>query len=800
MCWICNCQILIDLLSFPDELATPVLSDTTMAHVSKKEKKSGSKPPKSRPVATSSLSQPVTADAAALAALNAFSPDRRSFALLSLSVDKHRLRVFDTDNGRAIAEYILQTSSARCLRWGRISSGSGSVSSHSKKRKKETQLSAKSPPTSVVILGLVNGSVTFFSPAQNASVLTLSHPTSTSPVLSVDMDQDEIRLWTSSADGVIRLWSIQSGDLLGSWRSESVTPYSRLLLRPLESPEEEESRQLLAAHHAIELLELSPPNPTETLSCEMVTKFAGHVTPVTSMHWISTLKHARFITSGERDRFIQGWAISSKGEGRIAFTASVDNEIRRADISSDAKRFLALSSTGTICVFSTPEYSKRSSTTPLEPDSVIGIVIAASGNTTIPADVVDAVFDEDLEDTLRVTRLVSGARPVFHSIRFTDDDGAFLPQVRIKASDASVTKTTEDGASTQRYKESEKLALGSGITLPHDGTLDPNFQIDDGTLDTEMAELTLGQRLRAMNGEALSDSQSEPESLSHKKKKAGPDSIQVPVESLSRTLIQALHSSDTRLLEGCLRYSDAKLIKNTVRRLPPQLALPLLQVCVDRLARGRGGNKGSAIGSAASSQRGTTMIAWIRAVLIYHSGHLMTMPNLVPKLSSLHSTLTKRLTLQERLLSLNGRLDLALAQVEMRSGKSPAQLASKAERQAKKADDHVLKYVEGDSSDEQEEMEVEVEKGSDVGSVEDIGLGGKGTDESDADGSDDSEGSEGEGESEEEDEQGTGDSLEEDDEEEEESDSEVEPHLNGFIDDEAEESWGSEEDSEDEEE
>ena len=152
----------------------------------------------------------------------------------------------------------------------------------------------------------------------------------------------------------------------------------------------------------------------------------------------------------------------------------------------------------------------------------------------------------------------------------------------------------------------------------------------DGHLDVDLAELSLGQRLTALSenhaGDIPSSSQSEDEEdhppQINGKTKAG-EGI-VPANSLTRTLIQALHSSDSRLLESCLTHSDSVLILNTVRKLPPQLAVPLLTACVERLGRGaRAGNmKGG--GGGASSQRGTALINWIKTVLTIHSGHLMT--------------------------------------------------------------------------------------------------------------------------------------------------------------------------------
>jgi len=196
----------------------------------------------------------------------------------------------------------------------------------------------------------------------------------------------------------------------------------------------------------------------------------------------------------------------------------------------------------------------------------------------------------------------------------------------------------------------------------------------------------------------------------------------------------------------------------------------LLTACVERLGRGSRAANMKGGGGGASSQRGTGLLAWVKAVLAIHSGHLMTMPNLVARLSGLHATLTTRLTIQDSLLALSGRLDMVLSQIEMRSSAAPAPLAlqkgnlplnAQGKREARK-------YVEGESEDEENahmDVEVEMESGDDAGSIEDVELGGDSQDEEDEDEDED----------------------EEDDDEEDDDDDDEGPILNGFIDDEADE-------------
>lgn len=146
------------------------------------------------------------------------------------------------------------------------------------------------------------------------------------------------------------------------------------------------------------------------------------------------------------------------------------------------------------------------------------------------------------------------------------------------------------------------------------------------------------------------------------------------------------------------------------------------------------------------------------------------MPNLIARLSGLHATLTRRLALQESLLSLNGRLDMVLTQIEMRSSAAPTPLGMQREKKVtKQRARKARQYVEGESEEEDVQMDtgVDVDSSDEGGSIEDVELGG-GSDEEEEETSDE--------------EEEDGDESENDDDEEEEG-----PTLNGFIDDEAEE-------------
>lgn len=238
---------------------------------------------------------------------------------------------------------------------------------------------------------------------------------------------------------------------------------------------------------------------------------------------------------------------------------------------------------------------------------------------------------------------------------FLDDDGNFLQNLSLgKVSEGAV----EDGSqvrtpfllfittvshtilriqsiANKRYEEPSSLAVGSGFDLDQQDA-DENSEAQrelDGALQVDLAELSLGQRLTAVTeniANNASDSENEngtkdpTRSNKSSKKQSQSENPAIPANSLTRTLIQALHSSDSRLLELCLAHSDSALISNTVRRLPPQLAVPLITACVERLGRGPRAANMKGRGGGASSQRGSALLVWLKTVLAVHTGHLMT--------------------------------------------------------------------------------------------------------------------------------------------------------------------------------
>ncbi|KAI0700422.1 WD40-repeat-containing domain protein [Cytidiella melzeri] len=798
-----------------------------MASNPAKSKKPRNKQLKGRPTSTSTLSQPAVEDTSSSNTISSFSPQGDLFAFLSLAVDKHRLRVYDTTTGQSVAEHVVTSARVSSICWAHydITTTRGGEPKRKRKRKNHQgdNASITLPPPGI-ILGLTNGSLILYSPAHGKVVKSISHTSSITSITSIAVEKPEdtevSQVWTAGADGVVRLWDLQEGSMAEQWKSDDRMPYSCLSVRPDSTEDAKEDVELLGANYAIQLLAASQSTnlASESRRLQKISSFTGHASSVKALRWDS---HSRFLSTAEADRFIYLWDVPERpgAEGKVAASIPLDSEVRATALAISSstpqpQTLLALSASGRISIFPLPKdfeshsSSKSQSKVPtLAPKSSIVASSSKKGGEAARAQVIAATFVRGTDGRIQIARLAGGVRPVFDAVEYLNVSGEFIAEITLAPIAAGAALGIEADvpsvSATQRYSESGATAVRSGIELGQDATMDDLASRDiEGELDADLAELSLGQRLTALTGATEGNVQRSPDSddeadLSKSAQAADGLSLQtVPASSLTRTLIQALHSSDSGLLETCLAHTNALLIQNTVRRLPSQLAVPLILACMERLGRGKRVGRGKGGGAGAGAQRGTGLVRWIRAVLLVHGGHLLTMPDLVARLSGLHATLTSRLALQQSLLSLSGRLDMVISQIEMRSSVAPAPLpvpqsAKSKGKQKKQQHKQVARYVEGESEDEEgnTDVEVEVESGDDAGSVEDVELGGSDEDddehsEDDEDEDDDEENSEGEDE----------------DDDEDDDDSDLGGlKLNGFIDDEAEEEFSGDEDEDDSE-
>jgi U3 small nucleolar RNA-associated protein 5 len=381
----------------------------------------------------SSLSHPPSQDSSFL---SAFSPSADLFAFISLAVDKHRLRVHDTHTGRCISEYIVDSARVTALSWATFqnpkSSGDGQETEDSaprKKRKKRDSRAAQSVPepdaTPVVVLGLSTGSVLVFSHSHARIIRTLSNPSSTSSILSVDVYSDTpgatLLCLTLGKDGLIRTWNTQTGELLSSTKTDDRLSGTSLSLRP---GVESDHPSVLLAHHSIRLLSVSSDSSlTSPQKLTEEARFIGHASNITMLRWQpfdnGSQPPRKFASVAESDRIVHIWEVPrvSGSEGKLVATAPLDSDAKHIAFSRSPTHpsLLVLSASGRIAIFTptnnqgAPTISKKSKekVATLSPRSSMAI----SFNRGLTAQVINAAFEQD--GRIRVAWLAGGVRPVF---------------------------------------------------------------------------------------------------------------------------------------------------------------------------------------------------------------------------------------------------------------------------------------------------------------------------------------------------------------------------------------------------
>ncbi len=405
-------------------------------------KKGAIKPPKSRPVATSTISQPAVQDSTNTAALSTFSLNGNLFAFLSLAVDKHRLRVYDSSSGKSVAENIFDTARVTALVWGRIVGADSTDDSPSKKKRRKTadDHSAEKATLEAIILGMSDGTILIFSPSHGRIMRTLSNSKSTTAILSVVVDKNR-HLWTSSADGTVRLWDLESGNITRSHKSDDRIPYSSVAKRPSDV---EDGSQILAAHHSIHLLSLDK-------KVSEVVSFPGHASSVKILQWdASQVPANRFVSLAEGDRVVSVWEMPQDGikQGKLVASVQLDADARLVELQNTEpcdqnQTLLTLSSSGRISIYPipnelTPPPKSPHKVSTLLPRSTLAVppFKNASG-----AQLIGATFAAGSTGNIRIVRLVGGVKPVFDLVVSEELPGFLCIHV-------SLQKYLEDGSDT----------------------------------------------------------------------------------------------------------------------------------------------------------------------------------------------------------------------------------------------------------------------------------------------------------------------------------------------------------------
>lgn len=122
------------------------------------------------------------------------------------------------------------------------------------------------------------------------------------------------------------------------------------------------------------------------------------------------------------------------------------------------------------------------------------------------------------------------------------------------------------------------------------------------------------------------------------------------ISSLCQMLKQSLISHDKVMLEGALSVTDLALVADSIRALPAESLLPLLDALVQRI-EGR-------------PWRAGRLVPWLMLLLQTHALALSQQSRLSEHLAPLKGLIEARCRSYRRLVALRGKLDLMLSMAE----------------------------------------------------------------------------------------------------------------------------------------
>ncbi|CAO3683811.1 unnamed protein product [Rhizopus stolonifer] len=552
------------------------------------------------------------------------------FALISMAMDCHRLRIFNVRLGTVSNDYSTQEKEkVTCLTWGDIKDNSDLQANTVQAFKKKK--SGTVPLSKAIALGMQSGSISLYSLSHGTVIKSLENA-HTTPVSDFVMTKDGSRGYSVAEDNFIVEWDIEEAKEIFKWKADAKN------IRKLKLSHDE--TKLATAGHIITLWDLSKHT--------VIKKFTGHASMVKELAFSS--QDDLLVSIAEDDRYINVWDAQLNNNNTNNVSAlTVENNVSHIDFSTTEPAVLAVTEEGHVGIWENPSLVAPQATNhkrkmmrsmTKEPDSNIKIVSTTEENKNIP--ILAAQFVTDKGGKSIMTARGSSIKPSFEVIKYVEDTGAVMRQVELFRQ--PVTNFLIDSASIaannlrttkKTYDESSVTVLGNSDFAIKAPTMQENHE----------TEQTIEQKLMSLDVADTTEQK-------HKKNKK--KTVVTPAAgSLQTVLVQALHSDDKSLLEACLQFTKRDVIETTIRRLPTAYLIPLLQDLITRFQE--------------KPSRAAALLVWIQSIILIHTAYLMTVPNLVTKLSNFYQALDTRLGVFPKLLALRGRLDVVQSQVSVKA-------------------------------------------------------------------------------------------------------------------------------------
>eukprot|EP00795_Rhopilema_esculentum_P013452 gene13452-4324_t len=615
--------------------------------------------------------------------------DKKASNLASLSPDG-RLKVWETTNGNLCHEWIPPAglgATCSCLCWVQDDSDDRPKAKKSKKSNPNSNDGLKSH----IVFGTLQGSMVLL----NCDTLDVvnkpvnEHQGKINDICYCDKKET---IYSGSNDKFVIEWSYPLMTVKSKWKADKHCVY-KVLVSP-------DGNCILSAGRSIKLWNIE--------TKELLQKFTGHASPVTNLFFVpmsngkSFKEECYFISTAEDDDMINAWHHDSSSQDTNAvccfmtegYPGCIDGSISGLQLEMgnfDAPRRL------TKPVKSAFHFKLVNSIN--EETSAPGLRIFAMK--LLDSDAVLLVYGSPINPTFE--KIVSALDVEnLHKLSSVPNGSSLKRETTKGLLHKKSDQSTRKSSGTADVNRSVAIDSNAPIAIQHVEQRDLATSQGNRTADHLPEEPTLGERL---NPEA------QPEISSTQLLTNYSSSVERPnASSMTQMLEQALHSDDDKLIDNVLYKTNKETtITRTVKKLTATSVIPLMnkvkispnkcfnEWCVQT-------KKSGLVDQHVfpeSTPKGYELLIWIRVLMAVHITYLISMPNLLNRLTTLYQSFEARTKVYPKLSKLHGRLDLLLTHVANRKS-STLNVAD--------VNESALVLQDNDESDDEESSDEEMDE------------------------------------------------------------------------------------------
>jgi U3 small nucleolar RNA-associated protein 5 len=614
--------------------------------------------------------------------LSRFDPALTQYASVTSALNQHKIRVQAVSGANASlqpVEFVLEKgTTVTALKWTK-NVGEGASSSSRRKKTKTQDSAAASSEEYLVSVGTNRGDILTFSPAQAKLVSALRGGHSL-PVADFDVDANSGTTYSLDNRGLLNVWK-------GSSVERSVDKTGAKLVAVLPSG------NVLLATHNIAVYGPQGDDSSAVSFDSALFDIPSHTSTVTEL-----CVRGDLVAAVAGDRLINVVNVAQK---KIVLVLMAESGAHRVSMNGDI--LTALTEGGAAEFF---QLAQTNGSTPNSKKGKRKSIVTKSSFASLDLERGTKAAGQNLViDAIALT-----AKEAYYS--YTERAQAQFAHVTLSALETEPTMTVvhDPKNAANHYTEERTVPVSYNEEDAIIAAGDDYSQLENGVGSDESDDdesATLAEKMDALKRE-------------NKTTKSGLSGTAPPtMGSLSTVLTQAIKSDDDDLLESCLLFRDEEGIKSTVQRLNSNLAVLLLERLAAKMT--------------AQPSRGRQFNAWIKWVMVAHGGYLVTVPKLLVTVSRLHKALNTRVNTLDRLLALEGRLEMLEAQMELRN-------ASHGANDDDEESDSEVEFVEGEEDIDEDDEEDDMSEIMAMGDDDDVemGEGDEGEDDEDEDEDEDS--------------------------------------------------------------